>query len=201
MSLSPSRRTLTVRWIALEEVRRLPPLPSGYVTGTVLRLIRSSQGRNERWTLAEVPLATPLQRRYDRGTADEWLASYLDEGSAERMVFLIAERSHELLGLLAARTVEWNRSLWLLDIRVRREVRRSGVGSELMSELKRYARGLPVRGVLVETQTSNVPAIRFYQKHGFIICGFNDHLYGNDDLENQEVAVYLFWESDAAGVS
>jgi ribosomal protein S18 acetylase RimI-like enzyme len=197
MLRSHNDRPPSLRWVALDEVRRLPRLPSGYATDCVLRLSRHDDGLA--WNLREVGLATPLVTRYDRGSAEEWLESYLDEGGTDGLAFLVAEESGVAVGLLACRRVEWNRTLWLLDIRVQESRRRGGVGSSLMRELKEYARTIDVRGVLVETQTTNMPAIRFYQRHGFAICGFNDHLYSNDDLQHQEVALYLFWEADAEG--
>lgn len=191
---------LTLRWVTLEEVRRLPPLPSGYSTDAILQLERSGDVGEERWVLSRVPLTATLNKTYDRGTAEEWLSTYLDEGEATRMSFLVAERGPNLVGLLAVRKLDWNATLWLLDIRVRRSARRTGVGSALMAALKEFARESEVRGILVETQTTNLPAVRFYQKHGFGICGFNDHLYSNEDRARREVGLYLFWElEDDAG--
>ncbi|MBV9281740.1 MAG: GNAT family N-acetyltransferase, partial [Chloroflexi bacterium] len=51
-------------------------------------------------------------------------------------------------------------------------------------------------GIAVETQINNYPAVSFYRKHGFEISGFNDHLYSNDDLARQDVALFLFREAD-----
>jgi ribosomal protein S18 acetylase RimI-like enzyme len=194
-------RPLSLSWVTFEEVRTLPPLPSGYTTDRVFRLSCSSQAGTRAWELREVRLPSALVKSYDRGTPEEWLESYLDEGGESGLGFLVAEEAGTVVGLLACRRVEWNRTIWLLDIRVRESWRRRGVGSTLMRELKVYARSAAARGVVVETQTTNAPAIDFYQRHGFAICGFNDHLYSNEDLENQEVALYLFWEADADGGS
>jgi ribosomal protein S18 acetylase RimI-like enzyme len=46
----------------------------------------------------------------------------------------------------------------------------------------------------VETQSTNYPALSFYRKHGFRVAGFNDRLYTDDDLEDGEVALFLFWQ-------
>lgn len=201
MPPAPAPSPLALRWLTLAEVQALPPLPSGYVTDRVLQLTRTTEGDGEQWALHEATLDVPLSKSYDRGGADEWLGSYLEEHGPARLHFLVAERAGELRGLLACRQLDWNHTLWLLDIRVRESERRSGIGSALIGELKTHARGLSLRGILVETQTTNVPAIRFYEKHGFVICGFNDHLYGNDDLANQEVALYLFCELEDCGGS
>jgi ribosomal protein S18 acetylase RimI-like enzyme len=195
MAATDHQTGLELRWITLEEVKHLPRLPSGYRTDRVYRLTRTDDCSSHRWEIREVTLDAPLVKTYDRGAAEDWLASYLDEGTAESMSFLVAERAGRLDGLLACRRLDWNNTIWLLDIRVRETSRRRGIGSALVSALKAYARSIDVRGVLVETQTTNYPAIRFYRGQGFALCGFNDHLYDNDDLERQEVGIYLFWEA------
>jgi ribosomal protein S18 acetylase RimI-like enzyme len=196
MAVTDRGTSLTLRWITLDEVKRLPRVASGYRTDRVFRLSRGADGAAVRWELRSAALDTPMVKIYDRGAPDDWLSSYLDEGTADSMAFLVAERAGRLEGLLACRRLDWNNTLWLLDIRVREAARRRGAGSALLAELKTYARSCNVRGVLVETQTTNYPAIRFYEKHDFAVCGFNDHLYANDDLQRQEVGVYLFWEAD-----
>jgi ribosomal protein S18 acetylase RimI-like enzyme len=113
----------------------------------------------------------------------------------EELSFLGARRGGEIAGLLTWRAVGWNDTLWLVDVRVREAERRTGVGSALIRALDRIAREERVRGIFVETQIANYPAVRFYQAHGFTISGFNDHLYTNDDLELQDVALFLFLET------
>lgn len=54
--------------------------------------------------------------------------------------------------------------LW--DIRVRPELRGSGVGSALFSGVERWAGERGCREIHVETQNINVPACRFYARHG-----------------------------------
>src|SRR5260370_25866720 len=93
----------------------------------------------------------------------------------------------EVRGLVTWQKVAWNDTVWLVDIRTRREDRRSGVGSALLENLKSHTATLHARGISVETQINNYPAIRFYRKHGFELSGFNDHLYTNRDLEKQDV--------------
>jgi len=85
--------------------------------------------------------------------------------------------------------------MWLLDIRVREDVRRRGVGASLLGHLQQVAGRQRLRGILVETQSNNFPAVRFYQKQGFELVGFNDHLYTNDDTGRDDVALFLFWET------
>ena len=57
-----------------------------------------------------------------------------------------------------------------------------------------WARSENLRGVLLETQTNNMPACRFYQAMGFKLCGIDDHFYSNDDIGAKEVAIFWWYE-------
>ena len=102
----------------------------------------------------------------------------------------------DLVGLATWTHWTWNNVMWLADIRVAHASRRSGIGSALMSYLKREASAMRLRGIRVETQVTNFPAIQFYRQHGFEPSGLDDHLYSNRDLETQDVALFLFWERE-----
>ena len=44
----------------------------------------------------------------------------------------------------------------------------SGIGTELVSKLLKYAKNLDLKGIRVQTEFENVPAQRLYEKLGFI---------------------------------
>lgn len=192
---TPSDPSVLCRRLTLRQVRALRPIPSGYTTDRVYRLERSERDSASQWTLRETRPPVPLHKSYDTGDAHDWLRSYADAGPPNELHFLGAARGSEVLGLVTWRAVEWNQTLWLVDIRVRERERRSGIGSALVEALRRQADEERARGIFVETQITNFPAVRFYQSHGFQICGFNDHLYTNQDAETQDVALFLFLET------
>ena len=57
--------------------------------------------------------------------------------------------------------------LW--DIRVAPAVRSHGVGTALLAAGEACARSRGARELKVETQNTNVPACRFYARHGFLL--------------------------------
>ncbi|HCG03357.1 MAG TPA: hypothetical protein DEV93_22820 [Chloroflexi bacterium] len=184
-----------IRYFALSaaEVGRLR-IPSGFETDSVHELHRSEDEDDLRWHLVSRKVET-FRKSYDDGDPREWLEPYYEQIDAGRVRFLAASRGLEPEGLLTYCQVDWNDTLWLLDIRVSESERRSGLGSGLLRELQTIARQKRVRGISVETQINNVPAIHLYRRCGFRVSGFNDHLYENDDAERQDVAVFLFWET------
>jgi ribosomal protein S18 acetylase RimI-like enzyme len=188
------RRALECREIDRETARRDARIGSAYSTEVVYRLERTESETSVGWTLREERLSRPVEKIYDDGDLDEWTESYVEGGSAP-LRFLAAYDGPAIAGILTWREERWNDTLWLLDIRTRATSRRQGIGTELVENLKGACKALGGRGILVETQTNNGPAIRFYRKQGFRFAGLNDHLYSNEDVENGDTAVYLFWES------
>lgn len=184
---------------SLGEVRKLKPIASGYETDRIFRLQRQSAGGATIWRLSEERLAKPFRKEYDSGRVEEWLESYEGQVPRDDLRFLGAFVDGEIRGLATYSLLQWNETLWLIDIRTEKATRRRGIGSALLREVQRIAREQKVRGITVETQTNNYPAICFYRKHGFQIAGFNDHLYSNEDVENQDVALFLFWEAGIEG--
>jgi ribosomal protein S18 acetylase RimI-like enzyme len=182
------------REYSLPQVRKVKPIASGYETDRIFVLQRQSSGEATTWRLSEERLARPFRKEYDSGLVDEWLESYEGQTSLDELTFLGAMVDGEIKGLATYSLMGWNNTLWLIDVRTGQATRRKGVGSALLREVQRAAREKKARGISVETQTNNYPAICFYRKHGFLVSGFNDHLYTNEDVENQDVAVFLFWE-------
>lgn len=76
--------------------------------------------------------------------------------------------------------------LW--DIRVAPEARGSGVGTNLLRAAESWAVAQGARGLEVETQNINVPACRFYERHGFMLRAANPLAY--PDLPEE---IQLLW--------
>jgi len=71
------------------------------------------------------------------------------------------------------------------------DLRKRGIGKALLETVLARAKQEGLRGILCETQSTNVPAIRLYQKLGFTIQGLDLSLYSNQDLERGEIAIFL----------
>ena len=87
--------------------------------------------------------------------------------------------------------MDWNRGLRVWDICVNPEFHRRGVGTALMNRCKERAGALGARRIIIETQSCNANAIRFYLSQGFSLGGFDNSCYGNDDVERKEVRLEM----------
>lgn len=60
-----------------------------------------------------------------------------------------------------------------------------------MAAVEGHARAAGLHRIVCETQTTNIPASRFYRALGFTVDGVDISMYSNDDIERGEVVVYL----------
>ncbi|MBO6280442.1 MAG: ribosomal protein S18-alanine N-acetyltransferase [Bacilli bacterium] len=77
----------------------------------------------------------------------------------------------------------------ICQIAVHPDIRRSGVGSELMDEVIKDAKIKKIRTLTLEVRESNEKAIKFYQKYGFNISHVKPSYYSNG-----ENALYMILE-------
>lgn len=77
------------------------------------------------------------------------------------------------------------------DIRVAPKARGSGVGGALLRQAEQWARDHGCRSMMMETQHINVPACRFYGRHGYRLDQVDPHAY--PDLPDE---VQMLWRKD-----
>ena len=102
----------------------------------------------------------------------------------------LAYFGQDLAGHIVIRK-NWNRFCYIEDIRVEAKYRGMGVGKKLMDTAIAWAKQGDMPGMMVETQDNNIPAVRFYERCGFQLGGFDRNLYKGVNPKSIEVA--LFW--------
>lgn len=86
----------------------------------------------------------------------------------------------------------WNNYLHVHDLVVGASYRRRGIGEALVRHALTRANELGLVGVALETQNTNCPALRLYERCGFELGGFDQLLYKALDPSSQEVALFLY---------
>jgi len=94
--------------------------------------------------------------------------------------FLVADLHHKLIGFLVAVSVS-KKSAKLLMLATREQYRKQGVGSELLTVLFHTLEQQRINKIELEVRTTNIPAIQFYQKHGFSILETISGFYQNGE--------------------
>lgn len=121
---------------------------------------------------------TPRQHAYEDTIFSDWLEAPI--------VFGLFEED-ELLGLIEGSIESWHHVFRITNVYVEEAYRRLGIGRTLMKHMIAYVKAnLEVRGMMLETQACNVPAIQLYQSLGFQLCAIHTHEYSNDDLQTKE---------------
>lgn len=137
-------------------------------------------------------LPRPYVKRFERPTD---ITAYKKEWGYNEEVFqqgysFAAYDEDELVGIVVAERRDWNRSLWVFDLHVKKNHRRKGVGTQLLEALVQKARSEGLRVVVCETQNTNIPAIQFYRSRGFEIDGIDLSYYNYKGVE-EEVAIFM----------
>lgn len=168
---------------------RLQELMVGYSSTQCYGVIKEDSDEQATFTLTLQPLAQPFRKNYWDCLTDDDLGryeSFLADGFS-----LGAYRDGKWLGVALAQEQPWNRVLNVWELHVDTVCRRQGIGRSLLDELAQRARAARLRALAVETQNTNVAAIRFYRKAGFSIEGLDLSLYANNDLGTGEVAIFM----------
>lgn len=87
----------------------------------------------------------------------------------------------------------WNGYLYVHDLVVGAAFRRQGIGKALVRHATQRAESLELSGVTLETQNTNLPACRLYERCGFVLGGFDLLLYQALTPISTEVALFWYW--------
>lgn len=188
---------LAIRPLTAADVPRLIEIDAEFESDRFLDVDKTLDGFGVTWRLVERKLDPPFHSRYfglNRQQRAE-VSSRLQEGDG---LYLVAEDAHtgRLVGLLDMEHERWRDTAVVWNILIDRAFRRKGLGRELMRRAIAWAREQGLRGIVLETQTDNVPACCFYRELGFKLCGIDDHFYSNDDIGAREVAIFWWHELD-----
>lgn len=140
------------------------------------------QGRGFSLMLSEA--VPPLERVMSDRLFADWLEAPVAYGAFD---------GETLMGAVEGSPEAWHGVFRVSNLFVCAPYRRQGVGRALLSHIVDAARRQGIyRGVMLETQTCNVPAITLYEQLGFTLCRIDLCEYTNDDVRNREARIDLF---------
>lgn len=114
---------------------------------------------------------------------NEWLEEPVAYGAFE---------NGKLLGFVEGSIEKWNNRFRISNINIFDDChRKRGIGTRLMNTILEAAKETGARMIILETQTCNEKAIKFYRKHGFDIIGFDLYAYSNTDIERHEIRIEM----------
>ena len=184
-----------IRPMTVADVRRLSEIDANFESPIYLDVVKEIEGLNVTWRLIERPLNPPFVctdfEFDDKERRDIDRRRQTGDG-----LWLVAEAAHggRLIGMVDVQQETWRKAGWVWNIAVDRSYRGQGLGRTLMGRIIRWGRRKGLRAIILETQSNNWPACRFYQQLGFQLTGLDDHYYTNHDLADREVAIFWTYE-------
>jgi ribosomal protein S18 acetylase RimI-like enzyme len=120
----------------------------------------------------------PRPMRVSGNAPRDAIAEHFEQGEC----FLVAEEYPRIGGFIDATAENVQRITWIHYLVIASDLRRRGLGSQLLNAVVEWAHDRRMRAVIASVSTKNYPGLTFLQKHGFSFCGFNDRYYHNHDI-------------------
>lgn len=141
--------------------------------------ISAQEGENSfSFSLERRAFPAPVEKRFTDRLLEPWLE--------EPRLFAAVDSGGEV-GYVELSHERWNNRMRVSNLWVAEDRRRAGVGAALMARAVEEACAARARALVLETQSCNDPAIRFYRKNGFSLIGFDLTAYSQTDVEKREV--------------
>jgi ribosomal protein S18 acetylase RimI-like enzyme len=175
---------IRIRELKQWDARDLEGFYEGY-TSNAKYFVSKTESHDEtviRLRLGDLP--RPYVKRIER-------TPRYDEEVFQQGFSFAAYDGDRLVGIIIAGRRDWNRSLWVWDLDIRKSHQRRGIGTRLLGAVVDRARSEGLRVVVCETQNTNTPAIQFYRSMGFEMDGIDLSYYTNEDIEGGEVAIFM----------
>jgi len=106
-------------------------------------------------------------------------AQFLQELNNEFSLFLVAEYE----GIIEGYIIAWKVAdeIQLNNIAVRKNFKKKGIGTKLLSEISKNDSDLIYSSIFLEVKSRNSEAINFYIDNGFTKIGVRKNYYNDDD--------------------
>lgn len=111
---------------------------------------------------------------------DFWSYNILkQELENDKSKYFVAKQENEIVGFAGVMLIidEVN----IMNIVVRKNKRKLGIGSLLLNEIIRFSKIHSAASITLEVNEKNIPAIKLYEKYGFKQVGLRKKYYNNED--------------------
>jgi ribosomal protein S18 acetylase RimI-like enzyme len=182
---------LTIEHLTHVDQSLLQRLITGYETDEIYRVTRSETDALTTFELRLTKLRQPFVKHYDPPDSTDSTTFQRYAAIVQAGYSFAAYDDGQCVALAIGEAQSWNASFTIWEFHVARSHQGQGIGRSLMETVAAHARGQGARVLVCETQSTNVPAIRFYRALGFVLDGIDLSLYTNQDYPDGEIAVFM----------
>jgi ribosomal protein S18 acetylase RimI-like enzyme len=165
------------------------PIVTGYISDEKYAVKKSEDGDHTIFDIQLVKLDKSHHATFEQDFGSEDYARYVEMLAQDHSFG--AYHNGRLVAFAINEVNDWNQSLRIWEFQVMQDYRGQGIGRALMERVISKAVESKFRIIVLETQNTNVPAIRFYCKMGFTLEALDLSLYTNEDVESGEVAFFF----------
>ena len=165
-------------------------IDDGYETNEIYVVEKSESDAHTIFDIHLVQLAVPYQNNFYEDFSQEEIDYY--NRLLQRGFSFGAYHGERLIGVALAEAFLDDRLLRVWEIHVLAAFRRQGVGRALMERVVTKAQQAQIGMIKLETQNTNVKAIRFYRSMGFTLDSIDMSEYFNsDEAGSKQIAFYM----------
>lgn len=132
--------------------------------------------------LTKKKFATPIEKRFRIALMEDHYDGPLLYGLVHK---------EKVIGYLEMLYEKSNNRVRIRNILIEDDFRHKGLGKLLMEKAYEVSKNHGARAIVLETQSCNYPAIKFYKGLDFKIIGFDLQAYSNEDVDRLEVRLEL----------
>lgn len=127
-------------------------------------------------TFRQVKLPRPMRVAYPRDPgrlADEW---------TNASEVFVAESEHAAVGYIVLDARIAPDTGWITDLVVTESQRRKGIATRLLATARRWCTDHGFGRLTIEMQSKNFPCVSLAQKLGFMLSGYHDKYYPDEEI-------------------
>jgi ribosomal protein S18 acetylase RimI-like enzyme len=128
----------------------------------------------------------PLDKLTQKSFSSVLVPDYLDKPKG-----YVIQIDDQIVAYLVVNHEDYNNRLRVTELLVNKEYRYQGLGKRLMQVAETYAQEIRARSIILETQSCNIPAIKFYRSCGYKFVGCDVNSYTNYDITDKEVRLEM----------
>ncbi|HEX7556498.1 MAG TPA: GNAT family N-acetyltransferase, partial [Leptolinea sp.] len=167
---------IEIRHAVVADIPKLLGLEHSFQTPYVWQMDRLFE--KGQWVISFREVRLPRPANVDYPIPADTLQSEL----AQRSGLLMATIDNEPVGYVGIKANAVTSTAWVMDLVVKEDLRRKGIGSALILAAQDWASQRDLMRMILEMQSKNFPAIHLALKLGYEFCGYNDQYYATRDI-------------------